>query len=35
VLSVALGVWWGEHGERPPTLDPLVLAAWGRLPRGA
>jgi hypothetical protein len=28
VLSVALGVWWGEHGERPLTLDPVIAAAW-------
>jgi hypothetical protein len=28
VLSVAMGVWWGENGARPPTLDPAIVAAW-------
>lgn len=35
VLAVALGVWWGENGERPPFLDPAIVAAWGYLPGGA
>jgi hypothetical protein len=33
VLSVAMGVWWGENGARPPSLDPAIVAAWTDLPR--
>jgi hypothetical protein len=32
VLSVAMGVWWGENGARPPSLDPAIVAAWTDLP---
>jgi hypothetical protein len=32
VLALALGVWFGENGDRPPWLDPLLVAAFSDLP---
>ncbi len=33
VLALALGIWWGEYGERAPMLDPAIAGAWSDLPR--